>query len=236
MTTKNLYHYLRSIPEPNTRDALHLLMRNIRDKDDPRRIVLGSSSNRVVKDVANNKFIQIYVDNGATSGDNRAMYLRLYLTGAGGGGEAARIFTTVEDVAAGTAHGAHISLNFGSTGTVTGQGIAARCTLHLPDVALTSNVTMSALQAEIYSDGSDSDPGGSTILSFIRVVNDGHADGKADVDDDAVFFDIQGLTAGAAHVFATGLTASTVYGNLTASLKILIGSTNYYIPLATAIT
>jgi hypothetical protein len=158
-------------------------------------IKAGTSGSRIVEDTANMKFMSFYFDNGATSGDNRGMYLRQYLTGAGGGGEALRCFTTVEDVAAGTAHGAHISLNFGATGTVTGQGIAARCTLHIPDVALVSNVTMAAVEAEIYSDGSTSDPGGSTLLSCFLVVNGGDATGMADVDDDAVLFDFRGFTA-----------------------------------------
>ena len=163
-------------------------------------IKAGTSGARVVEDTANMKFMSFYFDNGATSGDNRGMYLRQYLTGAGGGGEALRVFTTVENVAAGTAHGAHLSLNFGATGTVTGQGIAARCTLHIPDVALVSNVTMSAVEAEIYSDGSTSDPGGSTLLSCFLVVNGGDATGMADVDDDAVLFDFRGWTAAAGNM------------------------------------
>ncbi len=195
----------------------------------------GTESARITEDTANMKFLSIYTDDGATSGDSRGMYLRHYVTGAGGGGEALRVFTTVEDVAGATAHGAHISLNFGTSGTVTGQGIAARATLHLPNTALTSNATMSAVQAEIYSDGSSSDPGGSTILSFFRAVSGGNATGMADVDDDAVFFDIQGLTAGAAHVFATGITAATINAATTAALRCRIGSTTYYVPLATAI-
>jgi len=196
----------------------------------------GTSAARIVEDTADMKFVAMYFDNGATSGDNRGIYLRQYLTGAGGGGEALRVFTTVENVAAGTAHGAHISLNFGATGTVTGTGIAMRGTLHLPDVALASNVTMTAVQAEIYSDGSASDPGGGTILSYFRAVNGGHANGISDVDDDAVFFDIQGLTSGSGSTFQSGLTAATVNAATTAVLKCLVGSTTYYIPLATAIT
>lgn len=188
-----------------------------------------------IEDEAGKIFMNWRVHNEAESGDARAMYLRLYIDGAGGGGEALRAFTTVNNVAAATAHGAHISLNFGATGTVTGQGIAMRATLHLKNEALASNVTMAAVQAEIYSDGASSDPGGSTLLSFFRAVNDGHANGKADVDDDAVLLEIIGATAGAAHMFATGLTPATVYGNLSASLKIRVGSTLYYIPLATAI-
>ena len=187
---------------------------------------IGTNADRETTATASANFLEYRLENSATSGDNRGMYLRLYMTGAGGGGEAARIFTTVEDVAAGTAHGAHISLNFGTSGTVTGQGVAARCTLHLPNTALTSNVTMSAVQAEIYSDGSNADPGGSTILSLFRAVNGGHADGMADVDDDAVFFDVQGFADATGNLFL-----STAPSTLAASLRCRVGTTTYYLPL-----
>jgi hypothetical protein len=226
-------HYLRQIPNMSLRRCLKDIFEQHLLASDPRRVVLGSSSSDTcVESVADTKFWQMYLENAATSGDNRGLYLRLFLSGAGGGGEAARIFTTVKDVAAGTAHGAHISLNFNDTGTVTGLGVAMRATLHIADQA-TQSGTMAAIQAEIWSDGTTSDPSGS-VLSFIRVVNGGDT-GKSDVDDDAFLFHLDGFTAGAAKMFATGLTASTVYGNLTASLKIRIGSTTYYIPVATAI-
>ena len=73
----------------------------------------GSSSNRVTSGSANVKFFEFRCESSATSGDNRAIYNRLYITGAGNGGESLRSFTTVEDVAESTAHGAHISLNVG---------------------------------------------------------------------------------------------------------------------------
>lgn len=196
----------------------------------------GTSTARFKQDQPNLRFMDFNFENGATSGDNRGQYLRLYLTGAGGGGEALRAFTTVNNVAAGTAHGAHVSLNFGTSGTVTGQGVAGRFTLHMPATALTSNVTMSAVQAEIYSDAATSDPGGSTLLSYFRAVNGGNATGAADVDDDAVLLEVIGTTAGAAKMFATGLTAATIAGNLTASLKVRVGSTIYYIPLADSLS
>lgn len=194
-------------------------------------IKAGTSSARVTEDTADMKFISMYFDNGATSGDNRGVYLRLYLTGAGGGGEALRVFTTVEDVAAGTAHGAHISLNFGTSGTVTGQGIAMRSTLHIPATPLASNVSMSAVQAEIYSDHAEADPGGSTLLSYFRAVNDGLA--KDDVDDDAVLFDIVGVTAGADKMWSTGLTGANMVADGTCSLKIRVNGTNYWLMVAT---
>lgn len=250
-TTDNLQTYINYIADPRARRSIRTILGKVMDDDF--RIDLsgfetkaantggcvvsaGTSSSPITNDTADMKFFSIYTDDGATSGDSRALYLRHYITGAGGGGEAARIFTTVSNVAAATAHGAHISLSFGTSGTVTGQGIAVRATLHIPSTALASNVTMSAVQAEIYSDAATSDPGGSTILSFFRVVNGGNATGMADVDDDAVLFDIQGLTAGAAKLLATSLTAATVNAATTASLKCRVGSTTYYLPLATAIT
>lgn len=171
-------------------------------------IKAGTSASRVTEDTANMKFMSFYFDNGATSGDNRGMYLRLYLTGAGGGGEAARVFTTIEDVAAGTAHGAHISLNFGDTGSVTGLGVAMRGTLHVPDDASWAPGTVSALQAEIYSDGDDSDTDGATEVSFIRVVNGGNANGVADVDDDAFLMAISGGAIGAGNLMAVKSSAA----------------------------
>ena len=151
----------------------------------------------------NKNFLQFYVKNSATSGDNRGMYLREYIAGAGGGGEAARIFTTISDVAAGTAHGAHISLNFADTGSVTGLGVAMRGTLHVPDDASWAPGTIAAIQAEIYSDGAASDTDGATQVSFIRVVNGGHANGIADVDDDANLIAISGCTIGAGNMVQT---------------------------------
>lgn len=195
---------------------------------------LGTSTARAQANAANRNFLNFYLENYATSGDNRGMYLRMYHSGAGGGGEAARIFTTVNNVAAGTAHGAHVSLSFGTSGTVTGLGVAMRGTLHIANQA-TQAGTLSAIQAEVYSDGSTSDPAGS-LLSFFRVVNGGDTTGAADVDDDAFLFNFDGFTAGAAHMWVTGLTAATVNAATTCALKIRVGATTYYIPVATAIT
>lgn len=187
----------------------------------------GTAASPMTTSTADKNMLDFRLENSATSGDNRGLYLRFYLSGAGGGGEAARLFTTVNNVAAGTAHGAHISLNFGSSGTITGLGVAGRNTLHIPNDG-TQAGTLAALQAEIYSDGSLSDTNGATEVSFIRVVNDGHANGKADVEDDAFFFSAQGFADAAGNVFKTG--APTTLG---ASLRVKVGSTTYYLPLYT---
>jgi len=166
---------------------------------------MGTSTAYNTIDTANTKFIELYNDCGATSGDNRGIYNRFYLTGTGGGGESLRSYTEISGVVAGTAHGAHLSLGMGESttgGAVTGLGVAVRCTLGLPDVALASGGTYSALQSEIYSFGDNSDAGAVTELSFLRVVNGGTTNGKATVDDDAFFFVLDsGFTSGAAHMW-----------------------------------
>lgn len=180
-------------------------------------IEAGTSDARITKDTANTKFVSLYFDDGATSGDARGIYDRLYITGAGGGGEALRAYTDVENVAGATAHGAHISLGFGASGSVTGQGIGVRATLHLPTTALpASNVTYAPLQAEVYSDGDNADPSGNK-LSFLRLVNDG-GNGKADVDDDAAAIEFTGFTVADGNMLASK--AAAACPNVTESIRI----------------
>jgi len=196
----------------------------------------GTSTNKFANADANIKFMEFRFESSAGSGDNRGIYNRLYLSCACGGGEAFRNFTTVNNVAAGSVHGMHNSLNFASTGTVTGQGIAARNTLQLPNVALTSNVTLSAVQAEIWSDGSDTDPGGSTKLSFFRVAVGGHADGIADVEDDAALFEFNGFTNASGNMIG-GNTATEDQLNFTnwVPIRVKIGSVVHYLVAAQTI-
>lgn len=183
-----------------------------------------SSSSAATNDTAGTKFMSYYLDCGATSDDARGLYLRLYLTGAGGGGEAARIFTTVNNVAGATAHGAHISLSFGTTGSITGQGIANRNTLHVP--AAMTNGTYAATQSEIYSDSATADLAGVTEQSFHRFVNDGNATGKGKVDATGNLFSLQGFTVGSGKLFQANTAAAATH-----ALRITIGSTPYYIML-----
>jgi len=185
----------------------------------------GTSGARVVEDTANMKFISLYFDNGATSGDNRGIYNRLYLTGAGGGGESFRSFTTVEDVAAGTAHGVHVSLNFNSTGSVTGLGVAGRNTIHVPNAV--SGGTYAAVQAEIYGDGASADVSGATEYSFIRCIVDGStADVKATVDTAGYLLSVQGLSVGSGKLFQANTAAAATH-----ALRIDVGGTDYFIML-----
>ena len=190
-------------------------------------VLAGTSSVPITTSAANIKFLQYYLETTATSGDNRAMYLRLYLSGAGAGGEAARIFTTINDVACGTAHGAHISLNFADSGELSGLGVASRNTLHIPDDAGWTGGNLSPLMAEIYSDGAASDPDGVTNLSYIQITNSGNANGIADVDDDVNLLSIQGHTVASGNM----IVADDDETKFSHKARILVGSTPYYIML-----
>lgn len=188
----------------------------------------GTAASPATSATAGDHFIEFRTQGTATSGISRLAYLRHYLAGAGLSGDALRAFMTIDDVAAATAHGAHISLSFDSTantGRLTGLGVGMRATLHIPSDATWTSGTLAALQAEIYSDGADSDTDGLTEVSFIRVVNDGHADGIADVDDDAFLISIQGGTIDTGNL----VQAETDETKFSHKIRCKVGSTTLYL-------
>ena len=195
-------------------------------------IKAGTSGAKVTEDTADTKFVSMYWDCGATSGDSRGIYNRLYITGAGGGGESLRSFTTVEDVAAATAHGSHVSLSFGSTGSLTGLGVASRSTLHVANQAYTGlGGTYAAIQPEIWADGSTTDSVGMTELSLIRCVLGGNATGLADIDDDAFLIVLDGGAIAGGNI----VEASTTEANYAYSARCKLNGTTAYLMFASAV-
>lgn len=183
----------------------------------------GSSSTRESTSTAGAHFFSFYLENSAATGDNRGMYLRLYHTGAGaGGGEALRVFSTVQNVAKGTVHGAHISVNFAATGSVTGQAVAMRGTLHIPDATVSSG-THAAVQGEIYADGGSSDISGVAHAVF-RCVVGGNSTGAATV---ANFLDLSVPTPASNAFVDTDEKTGAAY----AGLRVLVNGTPKWIRL-----
>lgn len=193
----------------------------------------GTSTTKLTKSTADKNFIGFWLESSATSGTSRGQYLRLYLSG-GAGGEAIRAYTTVSNnTPADTCNGAHISLDFGaSAGNITGLGTAVRATLHVPTRSLGG--TIGAVQAEFFGDGASGAIGGTA--SFLRCVLDGHANMKDSFDENGYLIELAGASAGAAHLFRTGLTAATINAATTCALRIKVGNTAYFIPVATAAT
>ena len=158
-------------------------------------------------------------------------YNRAYVKTAAISADALRAFATVEDVAAATVRGAHISLSMGASGTVTGLGCALEATLHIPTTAGQTG-TLYAVKAAINSDGAASDPAGATTLAYFAAVNQGDATGGADVDTDAVLIDIDGHTVGNGNLIEAVGTAYAL-AEFTHSVRVKVAGLGLmYIPLS----
>lgn len=172
----------------------------------------GSASTTAVQTSADNtRQLAVYLNTSQTVATNgsRAVYARLWVSGAGGGGEAVRAFTTVNNVAADTVHGLHASVSCGTTGTITGLGVAVRATLQVPNGNLAG--TTAAVQAELWADGSSSQNTGT--MSMFRCVIGGDGTGVANLKD-AYFAEFAGMSAGSGEFIDTSKTAGTAYGGL----------------------
>ena len=188
----------------------------------------GTSTTRVVSGDASAKFISFYTEG---NGDSQyGAYFRHYVSTAAISNDCLRAFATVNNVAAATVRGAHISLSMGASGTVTGLGAALECTLHIPTTAGQTG-TIYAVKAAINSDGAASDPAGATTLAYFAAVNQGDATGGADVDDDAALIHIDGHTIGNGNLIEAVGTAYAL-SEFTHSIRIKVGGTAYYIPIS----
>ena len=198
------------------------------DADDALELV-GISGGEFTSALIHN-FREYRYSSGATGAfDVRGIYNRLEITGIAFSGESLRSYTEIVGVAAATAHGAHIALGTGEStviGSVTGLGVALRATLGLANGALPAGGTYAAIQPEIWSFGTGSDPSAVTEISFIRCVNGGLVLGE--IDDHAFLFSLQGLTAGGGHLYDETASAATGDG----TLKIKIGAATKYLLVA----
>lgn len=99
---------------------------------------------------ANTNGLGFWVNSNASSGDNRAIYARLYLSG-GAGGEAVRAYATANAAgvaAGGTINGIHASLNLAASATISGQGFASRHTIDAAADTRTISGNVAAILAE----------------------------------------------------------------------------------------
>jgi len=169
---------------------------------------VGTSASPATTSVAGSIFAEFRTQSTATSGDSRSFYLRHNIAGIGGGGEALRAFAKVT-VAAATVRGAHISLDLAAAGSVSGFGAAVDAQIMLGAAAYNDDIT--ALNLEVYANA------GATITgrtSLIRAVIQGDGTAVADVETNAFFLDLSGVSAGSAGFIDTDVTALTGYGSM----------------------
>lgn len=200
----------------------------LRFNETPAAFVLqcGSSSSKVTSATAGNH-IEFRFENTAASGDCRGIYNRLYLEG-GAGGESLRCFTSV-GASTGTAHGAHISLNFNdAAAALSGLGAAVRATLHIPERAVTVG-TVAAGQSEIYMDGTAHAHSITGLVSCHRFIVDGaDATAKAMIK---YLFSVVGVGAGTGNMYMNSGTGTLTSGG---GIKILVNGVDKWIPLCNA--
>jgi hypothetical protein len=183
----------------------------------------GTTANPNNSSTADAKFIEFICKSTASSGDNRLMYLRYDIDGAGGG-ECIRAFTEL-GASCGTARGAHISLEVNSADYPTGLGVGVDAQLMLESGA-TGGGTLAALQAEVY--GASGATVGSSSASFLRFSNNGASSTETDdIDDNADLMALNGFTVGAGNI----LQADTDETKFSHKARIDIGGTKYYIML-----
>lgn len=166
---------------------------------------------------------------GSTSVENTLFSTTL--TGVGGVGGRVRSLMTTNVALGGWSNALKGEVTYGASGRTTGLGSAIVGEMTLS--AGTSSGTYAPFEAELNL-GSGASTGTHTTLGYLSV--NGADAATFSTAAGTSILNLQGLTAGASNVFRTGLTGATVVGNMTAAIRIKIGSTDYFIPLATATT
>lgn len=167
---------------------------------------VGTTADPALTSVAGKNFVEMRTKSTATSGDSRNHYLRHDIGGAGGSGECLRVITDLT-AAANTARGAQISVQAGATGYVTGLAVGVDAQLYLKNEVLAANGTYAAVNAEIYAEGSTTNPAGATQMSFIRCNIGGPSSTSTDrVDDKAYLLTLDGVAEGAGNLVVASTT------------------------------
>lgn len=170
--------------------------------------------------------LSFYLDATHTTGDMRGEYMRLYFSGAGGSGEAARIFSTINNVSVatgGTVNGAHISIGTaGASAAVSGAANALRCTFGIAAASVNIGGTCATLQLDTDFDTAVTVP---PNFAFIRFVN-------LNTKKSNALFSVPAPVAETAGLFCAHITDA-----MTHSLRIVdAAGTAYYVMCTTTAT
>ena len=178
----------------------------------------GTSTDPIAVTTASN-ISSFYGTTSATTGDTRLNYSRLTFTSTGSG-ETLRAFSVVTGASAatgGTINGAHISMSVSTGGSISGAANALRATVGAS--VASPGGTLAALQL-------DTDFASGTSVSadsaFIRVTDSGAGAGK--------LTRLMNIGSGTG-VFTAATSSSTLAGGI----KIRIGSSDYFLVVASAV-
>lgn len=173
--------------------------------------------------VSQNGFQTTITDTSTGAATFNASTTEVTMTGAGGVG-GRTLFQLNANAALGSFTNAlKANVVYGATGSTSGLGSAFVAELTLS--AGTTTGTYAPLELELNAPTSAST---GTRTSFIYASAQGA--NVAAVNTNGVFFNLQGLTAGAGNMLVAGTTLGTAFGGL----RVRVGSANYWIPLYAA--
>lgn len=167
----------------------------------------------------------VYLTTTNVDTDNRAIYRKLTMSGAGASGEAGRFYTVVTGAGAVGVHGIHASVQTSGSGTITGEAAAGRFTFHV--AAATVGGTNGAIYAELFADGTTSDMSNG---QFARFVLAGNATGAALLEDSCALFSIEGGSIASGNMVVAKSSAAVSH-----VIRIRLFGTAYYLMVSNAI-
>jgi len=183
----------------------------------------SDSDNRPIESVdADVHFVHFDFRHTGGSGDNRGLYMRFELAG-GGGGECARLRTLVTSAVA-TAHGAHVTGEIGTGGSISGMLGGLRATLATVSGLTVSGGNLCALRLDGFLESSVA---GATKAGYLGLFEAG----TYKVPNFAFFDSSVDNGAGTNHMLcyeSNGMTLTCLGG-----LRIVTADGTFYIPYGT---
>jgi hypothetical protein len=192
---------------------------------------VGTTANPATVAAAGN-FMEFRTESTATSGDARSLYLRHALNGVAGNGEAIRAFTKIV-LDAGTARGAHISLDLTATKGVTGLGAGIDAQVLVGDGAMPAGGTYAVVNMEWYAAGASTDASAITKGSFLRAVFGGNDTGNDTIEDKVNLLEVTGGTAASGNMVGANTAGDATFANWVPIKVDILGTTHYLIAAQT---
>ena len=188
-----------------------------------------TASNSWLWDESADKVVHTFTSASTDGGTSVEPYtITSTMTGVGGVGGRFKSQLNTNVALGGWSNAIKAEVVYGASGKTTGLGSASLAEMTLS--AGTADGNYALFEGELNL-GAGALTGTATSLIYLSVNQTG---GNTAFDDNGFIFNIQGLTANSADAFRTGIVAATLSALTTAALRIKIGSTEYFIPLATA--
>lgn len=186
----------------------------------------ATASNSWLWDESADKVVQTFVS--ASTSTVEPHTITSTLSGVGVTGGRFKHALTINAAAGAYTNAIKGDVTYGASGKTTGLGSSVLAEMTLS--AGTADGNYALFEGEINL-GAGALTGTATSLIYLSVNQTG---GNTAFDDSGYVLNLQGLTAAASDCFRTGLTAATINAATTAAIRIKIGATEYFIPLATA--